>query len=157
VIVGRKYDTSADIWSFACFVFELITGDLLFDPSNGRNFNRDEDHLAQMIELLGKMPKSFTASARGAKDFFNRKGELRRIRNLKFWSLKEVLIEKYSFSQENASSLASFLEPMLRYNTGMTESLSLQFVSCSAKRFIYVDKRATAEEMLEHPWLELHR
>ena len=29
VIVGAKYDTSADIWSLACLIFELATGDLL--------------------------------------------------------------------------------------------------------------------------------
>lgn len=32
VIVGMSYDTTADMWSLACIVFELLTGDLLFDP-----------------------------------------------------------------------------------------------------------------------------
>jgi len=32
VILGATYDTSADMWSLACMVFELVTGDLLFDP-----------------------------------------------------------------------------------------------------------------------------
>lgn len=132
VILGKKYDTSADMWSMACFVFELLTGDLLFDPKSGRNFNRDEDHLAQMIELLGRMPKSFTGCPRGTKEFFNRKGELKRIRNLKFWELEQVLMEKYRFTRRDAKSLASFLEPMLRYNPV---------------------KRAKAEESLQHPWL----
>jgi serine/threonine protein kinase len=35
VIVGASYDTSADMWSLACMVFELVTGDLLFDPHEG--------------------------------------------------------------------------------------------------------------------------
>ncbi|CEG37604.1 cmgc srpk protein kinase [Plasmopara halstedii] len=91
VILEKGYDTSADIWSMACFVFELLTGDLLFDPKTGRNFNRDEDHLAQMIELLGRMPKSLSGSRRGLRDFFNRKGDLKRIRNLKFWSLQQLM------------------------------------------------------------------
>ncbi|CAI5716921.1 unnamed protein product [Hyaloperonospora brassicae] len=132
VILGKRYDTSADIWSMACFVFELLTGDLLFDPKHGRNFNRDEDHLAQMIELLGRMPKSITGSRHGSRDFFNRKGDLKRIRNLKYWSLQQVLIEKYRFSRADAECLASFLSPMLRYEPS---------------------KRATANECLAHPWL----
>ncbi len=37
-------------------VFELLTGDLLFNPKAGENFDRDEDHLALMIELLGASP-----------------------------------------------------------------------------------------------------
>ncbi|CAI5720235.1 unnamed protein product [Peronospora destructor] len=132
VILGKRYDTSADIWSMACFVFELLTGDLLFDPKSGRDFNRDEDHLAQMIELLGRMPKSFSRSQRGLREFFNRKGDLKRIRNLKFWSLQQVLFEKYHFSRHDAECLASFLGPMLRYEPS---------------------KRATAHECLAHPWL----
>lgn len=36
VIVGAKYHTSADMWSLGCIVFELLTGDLLFDPRAGR-------------------------------------------------------------------------------------------------------------------------
>ena len=35
VIVGAKYHTSADMWSLGCIVFELLTGDLLFDPRAG--------------------------------------------------------------------------------------------------------------------------
>lgn len=53
VILRAKYDTSADMWSLACITFELLTGDLLFDPKTGENYDRDEDHLALMIELLG--------------------------------------------------------------------------------------------------------
>lgn len=42
VILGSKYSTSADIWSFACICFELATGDVLFDPHSGENYDRDE-------------------------------------------------------------------------------------------------------------------
>lgn len=42
VILGSKYSTSADLWSFACICFELATGDVLFDPHTGDNYDRDE-------------------------------------------------------------------------------------------------------------------
>lgn len=57
MLLGSKYDTAADMWSMACMVFELVTGDFLFDPKSGRGYDRDEDHLALIIELLGKIPK----------------------------------------------------------------------------------------------------
>ena len=52
--MGADYDTSADVWSLACIVFELLTGDLLFDPRAGGDYDRDEAPLAQMQELLGR-------------------------------------------------------------------------------------------------------
>lgn len=57
MILGAKYSTPADMWSFACVIFELVTGDLLFDPRSGDKWDRDEDHLALFIELLGRMPR----------------------------------------------------------------------------------------------------
>lgn len=57
VILGAKYSTHIDMWSLACMIFELVTGDLLFDPRSGEGYERDEDHLAQFIELLGRMPR----------------------------------------------------------------------------------------------------
>lgn len=42
VILGSKYSTPADLWSFACICFELVTGDVLFDPHSGDNYDRDE-------------------------------------------------------------------------------------------------------------------
>jgi len=61
---------------------------------------KNDDHLAQIQELLGKMPYSLTQSGKFATNFFNRKGELRYIKNLKFWPLKDVFMEKYKFSEK---------------------------------------------------------
>ena len=45
-------------------LFELIVGEFLFDPRKGNNFSKNDDHLAQMNELLKKMPKTFSLSGR---------------------------------------------------------------------------------------------
>ncbi|OMO83979.1 hypothetical protein COLO4_22282 [Corchorus olitorius] len=132
VILGSKYSTSADLWSFACICFELATGDVLFDPHSGDNFDRDEDHLALMMELLGMMPRKIALGGRYSRDFFNRYGDLRHIRRLRFWPLNKVLIEKYEFSEQDASNMTDFLVPIL------------DFVP---------EKRPTAAQCLLHPWM----
>lgn len=132
VILGQKYDTSADMWSLACFVFELLTGDMLFSPKSGKDYDRDEDHLAQCIELLGPMSRQFATHGVHARKFFTRGGRLKHIGNLKYWGLSDVLAEKYHFSKAEAKDIESFLKPLLEYVPA---------------------KRCTAAEALKHSWL----
>uniref|UniRef100_A0A5B7AH68 non-specific serine/threonine protein kinase n=1 Tax=Davidia involucrata TaxID=16924 RepID=A0A5B7AH68_DAVIN len=132
VLLGSKYSTSADLWSLACIFFELATGDVLFDPHSDDNYDRDEDHLALMMELLGMMPRKIALGGRYSRDFFNRYGDLRHIRRLRFWPLNKVLLEKYEFSEQDANDMADFLVPIL------------DFVP---------EKRLTASHCLSHPWI----
>lgn len=94
-------------------VFELITGDYLFDPQSGTKYGKDDDHIAQIIELLGTFPKSLCISGKWSQEIFNRKGELRNIHRLRHWALPDVLREKYHFSVEESRRIADFLLPML--------------------------------------------
>ncbi|BFI43522.1 serine/threonine-protein kinase SRPK3 [Marchantia polymorpha subsp. ruderalis] len=132
VLLGSKYTESADMWSFACIVFELATGDVLFDPRSGDDFDRDEDHLALMMELLGRMPRKVALGGRYSRDYFNRHGELRHIRKLRYWPLDGVLVEKYDFTKHDAEELAMFLRPLLDF---------------------IPEKRPTAQQCLLHSWL----
>jgi serine/threonine-protein kinase SRPK3 len=135
-------------------VFELLTGgDYLFDPASGSRYSKDDDHMAQIIELVGEFPKSLAFSGKYSPDFFNRKGtsaawpsirsgmsliiyssgELRHIQKLRFWPLSSVLHEKYLLPKEEADLIASFLSPMLR---------------------LHPEKRTKAGEMTHHAWLD---
>ncbi|KAL9014887.1 MAG: hypothetical protein Q9173_000473 [Seirophora scorigena] len=113
VILGARWGASTDVWSMAAMVFELITGDYLFDPQSGTRYGKDDDHIAQIIELLGKFPRSLCLAGKWSQEIFNRKGELRKIQRLRHWALADVLREKYHFSVEESKRIADFLEPML--------------------------------------------
>jgi serine/threonine-protein kinase SRPK3 len=150
VILGAKWGASTDVWSMSAMVrrpsnlqiwrranirqvFELITGDYLFDPQSGTKYGKDDDHIAQIIELLGPFPKSLCLSGKWSQEIFNRKGELRNIHRLRHWALPDVLREKYHFSPEEARNMAGFLLPMLE----LTPS-----------------ERANAGGMSNHNWLD---
>uniref|UniRef100_A0A8C9UYF8 non-specific serine/threonine protein kinase n=2 Tax=Scleropages formosus TaxID=113540 RepID=A0A8C9UYF8_SCLFO len=132
VLIGAQYGPPADIWSTACMAFELATGDYLFEPHSGEEYTRDEDHIAHIIELLGPIPPYFALSGRYSREYFNRRGELRHISNLKPWGLFEVLLEKYEWPLEQAAQFSDFLLTMLEY---------------------VPEKRAAAARCLQHPWI----
>lgn len=113
--------------------FELATGDYLFEPHSGEDYSRDEDHLAHIIELLGEIPRRIAQSGKNSKLYFNKHSELRHIVGLKPWCLEDVLTEKYEWSRKDAEEFAAFLKPMLDFDP---------------------DRRATAAQCLEHPWLK---
>lgn len=101
MILEGDYDESADIWSLACLVFELVTGDYLFDPKKGKTFKKNDDHLALISELIGEPQGDellwLKENCEAWGDFFepaNRNGtkfKLKRIKSLKMWPIYRVL------------------------------------------------------------------
>jgi serine/threonine-protein kinase PRP4 len=51
VILGLSYDTSMDMWSIGCVIFELFAGRILF-PGKTNN-----DMIRQIMDLKGPIPK----------------------------------------------------------------------------------------------------
>ncbi|RCK56063.1 Protein kinase dsk1 [Candida viswanathii] len=132
ILLGLTWGALVDMWSIGCLIFELVTGDYLFDPREGGSFGRDDDHIAQIIELLGPFPKLFENATDYSK-FFTAEGKMKRILLLKPWDLKLVLVEKYKLDIAEAESLSSFLLPMLD---------------------LLPESRADAGGLLTHPWLD---
>eukprot|EP01017_Pseudomicrothorax_dubius_P036158 TRINITY_DN5153_c0_g1_i4.p1 TRINITY_DN5153_c0_g1~~TRINITY_DN5153_c0_g1_i4.p1 ORF type:complete len:729 (+),score=180.41 TRINITY_DN5153_c0_g1_i4:145-2331(+) len=134
VITGVNYGPTADVWSHACMLFEMLTGDFLFEPRKGPNFSKDDDHLAQIAELTQAYPRRFSRAGTKSRRYFTRRGTLRRIQGLHFWTLKDVLVEKYRFNEREADGFASFLRPMLE---------------------LYPERRITARNALKSAWLRM--
>jgi len=116
-------------------IFELLSAEYLFDPqSQGGVFGKDDDHMAQIIELLGDFEAEVKFGGRFSRELFDSTGALRYIRSLKPWPLKRVMVEKYLWSEEDADAVSAFLEPMLTINHR---------------------KRKHARDMKDHKWLEV--
>jgi serine/threonine protein kinase len=134
VILGIYYNETSDIWSLACIIFELVTGDFLFNPTSSEEFCKNDSHLCKFMEICGKMPKNFVERGIFSKKYFDKKGKLKRMGDVRHLSLKNILVKKYHIKENEAQALVSFLMPMLEY---------------------YPEKRISARELLKHPWLNI--
>ena len=134
VILGINYNESSDIWSLACIIYELITGDFLFNPESGPNFCKNDSHLAKFIEICGKMPRNFIERGENWRKYFDRNGKLKRIGEIPHINLKNILVQKHKLKENEAQALWDFLKPMLEY---------------------FPEKRISARELLRHPWLKM--
>ena len=134
VILGINYNETSDIWSLACIIYELITGDFLFNPESGPNFCKNDSHLAKFIEICGKMPRNFIERGENWKKYFDKNGKLKRIGEIPHINLKNILVQKHKLKENEAQALWDFLKPMLEY---------------------FPEKRISARELLRHPWLKM--
>jgi len=115
-------------------IFELLTAEYLFDPQGqGELFTKDDDHMAQIVELLGDFPLEVKMGGKYSRELFDHTGALRYIKTLKPWPLKRVMTEKYLYPEADSAALCSFLEPML----------SIAFW-----------ERVNARDLKDHRWLE---
>jgi serine/threonine-protein kinase SRPK3 len=62
------------MWSVACIIFELVTGDYLFDPPDDAK-NRDRAHIYQILELTNPFyDRRWAMSGRQSSRIFNTDG-----------------------------------------------------------------------------------
>ena len=100
VFLRTGYDTSADIWSMACTLFEIAVGALLFRPKASQHWTKDEDHARLYTEFMigngfNQWPKRLIMYGSKSKNYFNEELQLKN-KNMIInpWSLKQRIVER---------------------------------------------------------------
>lgn len=94
-------------------MYEMLTGDLLFQPRKGTSWSKNDDHLAQIQELLGPFNPNFSLRGKKSKKYFTKQGILKRVPELQFWPIDLVLRLKHKIRTSEAKAFGQFLAPML--------------------------------------------
>jgi hypothetical protein len=137
-----------------------------------------------MMELLGAMPVSMTLRGKHTPRFFEREGRyLKRIKQLNYWPLSHVLVEKYdmdpaevsifwlngapyrrlhalgcAYHGDSGASMNNSMTCALRENLHdlhlwLMQAQGLSQFLLRMLRF-HPETRATAQDLLSDPWLE---
>ena len=134
IIFGLNYNESIDIWALGCLIFELATGDSLFKVKRDNNFSQNENYILKFIEILGNIPKKMIMQLKNPKIYIDLYEKINKFKKIERTNIKNILIDKYNFNEQEAQGLYDFLSLMFNY---------------------FPDERPSAKELLSHPWLNL--
>lgn len=68
-----------DVWALGCTLYELVTGQILFEPDSDENGCSDKYHLEMMINLCNEFNKKMITKSKNGSKYFNKKGKLNNI------------------------------------------------------------------------------
>lgn len=128
VIIGNSYDQKIDLWSLGCILAELSSGDVLF-PNDALVIL-----LARVIGMLGPIDIEMLENGQEMHKYFTEDFDLYQIN-------EETDEMEYIIPQE--TSLEEHLQ--------VSDALFIDFVRSLLE--INPQKRPTASEALQHPWL----
>ncbi|KAL5634722.1 hypothetical protein ACGC1H_002682 [Rhizoctonia solani] len=139
VILGHPWDQAVDVWSIGCLVIELIAGTPLFaiDPFT-KEWTLDEDHLAQMTDVLGEQfPADMLSKSQNREKFVKEDGTFihSAVPREPTWHLRSFLTSEYSLIRSNEKEIGGaydFLRRCLQLRPG---------------------DRSNAKDLAEDPWL----
>ena len=81
ILVGNSSYPN-DIWALGCTFYELLTGQILFDPDKDKQFDRDAYHLKLINELCGEFSHSFLKKTNLWKKYFDSNCKLKITKDL---------------------------------------------------------------------------
>lgn len=132
IILGYEYNENCDMWSVGCLVYELLIGDVLFNPSKYQCITTSRCHIYDMICVFGKIPEHLINKSLNKSNFYKQNGTLKGIHEIQFNPISTLIISKLN-------------------NDPLTD-IVLDFLN---KTFNYDPfKRLSVLEALKHPFLQ---
>jgi len=94
VLLGLPYDYHCDYWSIGCMIYEMLTGELLFDPNHTTRYSTDKEQLRMIIEKIGNIPEEMKQESPKKLIFFRGNGLLKGIREMKKKLISDKITDK---------------------------------------------------------------
>jgi len=120
IILGHGLHKKTDYWSIGCILFELLTGEILFDPEKDELRSRDIHHMYLIEELMGKVPDSMISESENSEKLYDKNNYLLNVgKKIKRWELKEVFAENHEnvgLEENICNNVIRFINATLNIN-----------------------------------------
>ncbi len=83
ILIGKSSYPN-DVWALGCTIYEILTGEILFDPQKDKHYDRDFYHLKLINELCGEFSKDFLKKTKNYKIYFDSNYKLKFTKDLEF-------------------------------------------------------------------------
>lgn len=108
VILGTPYNEKMDCWSIGCVVYEMLTGEVLFDAKKTNMISRDRDHIRKICQVCGMIDEEMMEQSYRRNIFFTCDGLLKGIPKFERVDglAKLTELEKKQSDQESSKQLS---------------------------------------------------
>ncbi|KXN81833.1 Serine/threonine-protein kinase SKY1 [Leucoagaricus sp. SymC.cos] len=134
VFLEAEWDKPADIWTFGCLIFELVTSKHLFRYQRNQKFGLDEME-NMLYQMMLHTEEDFRAAqlqvSSKAPEYFNTNCQMKKNPTIFNWPIKARLDELKVVSDEEAKATVKLIQQCLHLDPA---------------------HRSTATELLSDPW-----
>ena len=134
-IMNSFYNEKSDIWVIGCMLYEVLNGNSLFDlrDYNLESLEKDRKHIAQMYDVLGKMPRDMALDCEFSEDIFDAKGRIIKNKGIEPRDIKSEISERMDIEDLEKDQIHDLIFKILNYNYKL---------------------RPTCGEILTHNWFQ---
>ena len=137
IILMGKCSYPVDIWALGCTFYELLSGNILFDPIKDSNYDRNHYHLCLINDTCGDFSSSFLKSTSRYKNYFDNKLKLPDHNNY--------------FDHKNSSNFR-LIKKLNEINL-LEDDYNNVYRLLKSMLTIDPNKRITIDKLLNDPWL----
>ena len=123
IILGNGLHKNTDYWSIGCILFELLTGNLLFDPKRTKTMLRDTHHIYLIESIINIIPIDFLNNSRRYNKIFDNYPQKK-----KNFPLKKILYKYYNnlgLSTYEINNILSFFKISLSINPDDRQNIDI--------------------------------
>lgn len=125
-ILNSFYNEKSDVWVIGCMLYEVLNGNSLFDlrDYNLESIEKDRKHMAQMYDVLGKMPRELAMDCEFSEDIFDSKGRIIKNKGIDQRDIKSEIGKRLNIEDNEIDVIHDLIFKILNYDYKLRPSCS---------------------------------